>query len=83
MEGLDPFARARVIADAYGLDADERAAIPAIFFDRLSLSLVEKRAAAGEPAFVEMLKRQGGPGRGRRRREWLEANVDLLRAALA
>ena len=83
MEGLDPFARARVIADAYGLGPDERADVPSIFFDRLSLSLVEKRAAAGEPAFIEMLERQGGPGRVRRRREWLEANVDRLHAALA
>jgi hypothetical protein len=83
MEGLDPFGRARVIADAYGLGSDERAALPAIFFDRLSVSLVEKRAAAGEAAFVAMLERQGGPGRGKRRREWLEANVDQLRAALA
>jgi hypothetical protein len=83
MEGLDPFARARVIADAYGLGADARSAIPEVFFDRLDLSLVEKRAAAGEQAFVEMLARQGGPGRGARRRRWLEDNIDYLRAALA
>lgn len=83
MEGLDPFARARVIADAYGLDEAERAVIPDVFVDRLSISLVEKRAAAGEQAFIEMLERQGGPGRARRRREWLEANLDALRSALA
>jgi len=83
MEGLDPFARARVVADAYGLTDAERAAIPDVFVDRLSISLVEKRAAAGEQAFIEMLERQGGPGRARRRREWLEANIDALRAALA
>jgi hypothetical protein len=83
MEGLDPFARARVIADAYGLDAAERAALPEVFVDRLSISLVERRAAAGERAFIEMLARQGGPGRARRRREWLESNMSKLEAALA
>ena len=82
MEGLDPFARARVIADAYGLDEPQRAQIPGVFVDRLSLSLVEKRAAAGEPAFIEMLKRQGGAGRAERRRRWLDDNIDALRAAL-
>ena len=83
MEGLDPFTRARVIADAYGMDEVDRAAIPAVFVDRLSISLVERRAAAGEQAFIEMLARQGGPGRARRRREWLEGNMEALRSALA
>lgn len=83
MEGLDPFARARVIADAYGMDEDQRSQIPDIFLDRLSISLVEKRAAAGDPASVEMLARQGGPGRARRRRRWLEDNMAALRAALS
>jgi hypothetical protein len=83
MEGLDAFARARVIADAYGLDADERAQVPGVFVDRLAISLVEKRAAAGEQAFIEMLARQGGEGRAKRRRDWLDANIDRLRDALA
>jgi len=82
MEGLDPFARARLIADAYGLTDGQRAVIPQIFVDRLSLSLVEKRAAAGEPAFIEMLARQGGAGRAERRRRWLDDNIDSLRTAL-
>lgn len=83
MEDLEPFARARLIADAYGIGPEERAAIPDVFVDRLSISLVEKRAAAGEQAFIEMLERQGGPGRAARRRDWLEANIDALRRALA
>ncbi len=83
MEGLDPFARARVIADAYGMDEEQRHEIPAIFVDRLSISLVEKRAAAGEQAFIEMLERQGGAGRAQRRREWLEEHMGALRDALA
>jgi hypothetical protein len=82
MEGLDPFARARLIADAYGMDEEQRVQILQIFVDRLSISLVEKRAAAGEQAFIEMLERQGGAGRGQRRREWLEQNMEKLRAAL-
>jgi hypothetical protein len=83
MEGLDPFTRARVIADAYGMDDRERAGVPDVFVDRLSISLVERRAAAGEQAFVEMLERQGGLGRAHRRREWLDANMDALRAAMS
>ena len=82
MEGLDPFARARVIADAYGLGADQRAAIPAVFVERLSISLVERRAAKGEQAFTEMLERQGGEGRAERRRRWLADNMDALRSAM-
>jgi hypothetical protein len=82
-EGLDPFERARAIADAYGMTAEDRARIPSIFVDRLAISLVERRAAAGEQAFIEMLERQGGPGRAQRRREWLEANLERLEAALA
>lgn len=70
MEGLDPFARARVVADAYGMGEQERGEIPGIFLERLSISLVENRAAAGEQAFVEMLGRQGGAGRAKRRRGW-------------
>jgi len=82
MEGLDPFARARLIADAYGMTEAERAAVPGIFVERLSLSLVEKRAAAGDPAFVAMLARQGGAGRAERRRRWLEDNIEAVRAAM-
>jgi len=83
MEGLDPFARARVVADAYGLDGAQRAAIPDVFVDRLSISLVERRAAKGEQAFVEMLERQGGAGRAERRRRWLADHMDELRDAMA
>jgi aminoglycoside phosphotransferase (APT) family kinase protein len=82
MEGLDPFARARLIADAYGMTEAQRAEVPGIFVDRLSLSLVEKRAAAGDAAFIEMLARQGGAGRAERRRRWLDENIDALRDAM-
>jgi aminoglycoside phosphotransferase (APT) family kinase protein len=82
MEGLEPFRRGRLIADAYGLEADARAQIPDVFVDRLSISLVERRAAAGEEAFVEMLARQGGAGRAERRRRWLDEHMDELRAAM-
>jgi len=82
MEGLEPFPRARLVADAYGLGADQRAAIPDVFVERLSLSLVERRAAKGEQAFIEMLERQGGAGRAERRRRWLADNMDALRSAM-
>jgi aminoglycoside phosphotransferase (APT) family kinase protein len=82
MEGLEPFGRARMIADAYGLDAEERARIPDVFVERLSISLVERRAAAGERAFVEMLARQGGAGRAERRRRWLDDHMEELETAM-
>jgi hypothetical protein len=78
----EPFPRARLVADAYGLEADERAAIPDVFVDRLSISLVERRAAAGDQAFIEMLERQGGAGRAERRRRWLADNMEALRSAM-
>ena len=82
MEGLDPFARARVVADAYGLDAEERAPIRGRVRRAVSISLVERRAAKGEQAFVEMLERQGGEGRAERRRRWLDENFEELRVAM-
>jgi aminoglycoside phosphotransferase (APT) family kinase protein len=82
MEGLESFARARVVADAYCLDAGERAQIPNVFVERLSISLVERRAAAGEQAFVEMLARQGGAGRAERRRRWLDEHMEQLTTAM-
>ena len=54
-----------------------------MFVDRLSISLVERRAAAGEQAFVEMLARQGGAGRAERRRRWLEEHMEELEAAMS
>jgi Phosphotransferase enzyme family len=82
MEGLDPFARARVVADAYGMGEEERGRVPDVFTERLSISLVERRAARGEEAFVEMLAQQGGEGRAQRRRDWLNSHMEELRRAL-
>ena len=82
MEGLEPFARARLVADAYGMAEAQRREIPDILVDRLSLSLVETRAAAGDPAFIDLLARLGGEGRSERRRRWLLDNIDALRSAL-
>ena len=82
MEGLDPFARARLIADAYGMTAAQRAEVPGTFVDRLSLSLVEKRAAGGDAAFIVRRARLGGAGRAAPRRRWLEDNIEALRDAM-
>jgi hypothetical protein len=45
--------------------------------------MVERRAAKGEQAFIEMLERQGGAGRAERRRRWLADNMEVLRSAMA
>lgn len=73
--GLDPFARLRVAADAYGLDDPGRRAL----LDRLGEQVdqagafVRRRVEAGEPAFVEMWHQLGGQERYDRRARWFAA----------
>lgn len=79
----DPFRRLRVVADAYGLPPgrDE-------FLDALAGSLdpvdglVERRAARGEPAFVEIWRAMGGRARYERRQAWYEAHRGRFADAL-
>jgi hypothetical protein len=83
-EHLDPGHRLRVLADGYGLGADDRAALVAVVAvaDRVGRSFVEARVARGEPAFVETWERYGRWERWDRKAAWLAANRDRLTAAL-
>jgi len=79
---VDPVARLRLVADAYGLPPDRSAFVEAID-DALAVGdrFVQRRADAGEPAFVEMWTRRGGDAYALRRREWFEAQrAHLMRA---
>ena len=84
--GLDPFARLRLVVDAYGLDQGERIVVLEVLaeqFDRGG-EFVRRRVAAGEPAFIEMWEAIGGQARFDRRRRWFAAErnrfIDALRA---
>ena len=82
MEDCDPIARTRVFADAYGLTTEQRGELLDVVVDRRKLRFVERRAAAGEPLFVEMWEDQGGQAGTDRLNAWLEAKRDELRSAL-
>jgi Ser/Thr protein kinase RdoA (MazF antagonist) len=82
MESCDPIARTRVFADAYGLTAAQRAELLDVVVDRRKLRFLERRAAAGEPLFVQMWIEQGRHAGTTRLTEWLEANRDELQAGL-
>ncbi len=75
-EPNDRPARLRIIADAYGLDAEERDAL----LHALDLSLqgdgefVRRRVEAGEPGFVKMWEEMGGGEWFVRRRRWWAAH---------
>lgn len=82
MEDLDTLERTRVFVDAYGLDAAGREDFVATCRERLGLTFLQRRVAAGEPQFVEMWEAKGGAEDDARRHAWLDANRDGLRSAL-
>jgi thiamine kinase-like enzyme len=74
-EGLDPFRRLRIVADAYGLVPDRRALV-AMISKQLGAgrAFVERRVDAGDEAFTQMWNEMGGKERYERRRRWFEQN---------
>ncbi len=80
---FDPFARLRLVADAYGLPPDR-----GDFLDVISASMarggefVARRVELGEPAFIAMWNEMGGAARYERRYEWFEANRARFAEAL-
>ncbi len=81
--GLDPFARLRVVADAYGLPPGRAALLDAIAESiAQGGAFVARRVAAGEPGFVEMWNALGGRARHDRRRAWFAEHRDRLAEAI-
>jgi len=83
--GLDAVARLRVLADAYGLDDDERRELLALIPVVLETShwFVAARVAAGDPVFTR-IDAERDPGRWEACQMWLdEYREEFLRALLA
>lgn len=80
---LDPYARLRVVADAYGLGPDRREFLEAIFDAvRVGNTFVRRHVEAGDPGFVAMWEDRGGEQRSKRRARWLDDNRARLLHAL-
>jgi hypothetical protein len=76
---LDPFARLRVVADAYGLPPGRAELLDAIM-DAVEVGdrFVKRHVAHGEPGFVAMWEASGGEQRLQRRVRWLADNRPRL-----
>jgi Ser/Thr protein kinase RdoA (MazF antagonist) len=81
---LDPFRRARVACDAYGVTSAERTELLRMWpaMRRQGIAFVRRHVDAGEPAFVEMWEAAGGEQGERRNLVWIEDNLERLRRAL-
>jgi Phosphotransferase enzyme family len=82
--GLDPFARLRVVANAYGL-TDDRAELVDVLAEQMrgGGTFVQRRVDAGDPAFTAMWNQMGGAERYRRRERWFDDHRPRFLAALA
>lgn len=77
-------ARLRLVADAYGLNADGRRELLTAMNDAMARieAAVRRSVDAGDPNTVEMWNRTGGGERYERRRRWWTAHHDQFVAAL-
>jgi len=82
--GLDIPARLRILADGYGLSAEERAELPGVVEQATEScrAFVAGKVAEGDPVFVEALSARGGWHRWDRLQEWLTAHRELFTTAL-
>ncbi len=82
--GEDQPRRLRLVADAYGLDADDRVELVKIIDKSIELGgeFVRRRVEAGEPGFVKMWEDMGGTERFDRRRRWWAEQKAMFEAAL-
>jgi len=77
--GLDPFARLRLVADAYGLPPGRSELVEALG-DQIAQggAFVQRRVDAGDEAFTAMWRDTGGLERYERRARWFAANRSLF-----
>ena len=77
-------ARLRLVADAYGLDANGRAELLEVLDHSMATGgeFVRRRVEAGDAAFVAMWDDMGGMARYDRRRAWWDARRPDFAAAL-
>lgn len=82
--GLDVTARLVVLADAYGLSAADRAALPTVVEQATEVcrAFVARRIDEGDASFVELLARRGGWAGWDRVQAWLAARRGEFEAAL-
>ncbi|MEU2565588.1 phosphotransferase [Streptomyces althioticus] len=82
--GLDAPARLRVLADGYGLSAEDRAELPAVVeqVTEVCRAFVARRVAEGDPVHVRALAERGGWERWDRVRTWLADLRETFRTAL-
>jgi hypothetical protein len=77
-------ARMRLVADAYGLDQDGRAALLTCIDDAIDRieAAVRRGVDAGDPGAVATVRRTGGIEKHDRRRRWWTAHRDRFAAAV-
>jgi hypothetical protein len=77
-------ARLRLVAETYGLDADERGQLIAILADSIARGgeFVRRRVEAGDQPFIKMWNEMGGMERFDRRRHWWAEHRDLFVSAV-
>ena len=74
-DGLDPFVRLRVVADAYGLAPERAGLVDAVELNVASGGeFLQRRIDRGESSFLAMRDEMGGMVRYDRRRAWFAAN---------
>jgi hypothetical protein len=79
-EDLDRPARLRLVADTYGLDAEDRHALVELLDQPMESggSFVRRRVEAGDPNFIRMLDEMGGMERYERRFRWWQASRETF-----
>jgi hypothetical protein len=82
--GLDRPARLRIVADTYGLDAEDRHILVELLDGPMESggSFVQRRVEAGDPNFIRMLDEMGGMKRYERRLRWWRASRETFVGAL-
>jgi hypothetical protein len=83
-EEVDQPARLRLVADAYGLEAQGRVQLVRILSESIEMGgvFVRRRVEAGDPNFVRMWTEMGGQERFDRRRRWWETHRPEFERAL-